>query len=129
MTPPPIIGEVVDILSETELAINIGIDKGADLNMRFRIAGIYQIRDPASNQVIEQVNFTKATVEISYLGRNASVARTIPTIGMKLDIPTRTTKLPLGRENYDPDSGTVNEGWSKNIKIGDPAVQVPTGKE
>ena len=128
MTPPPIIGEVADILSETELAINIGSNHGAKEEMKFRIVGNYQIRDPANNQVIEQVNFTKATVAISYLGTRASVAKTIPTIGMKLEMPTRITKLPLAQDNYDATTGIVNEGWSRNIRIGDPAVQV-TGED
>lgn len=75
----PITGQVAQILSDQEIAINRGLDHGVKEGMTFSVMSTkdpIEITDPESNLVIGTVDRVKVKVEVSQVYENFSVCRT-----------------------------------------------------
>ena len=121
----PIICKVADILSTRELALNVGSEDGIQKNMEFRIIGNAQIEDPDNMNPPEKIEFTKAEVRVTMIGKYSCVAQTFQRSGINIDMDNFAPELPFDREGNITRPKGVNPQWDKNIEIGDIAIQAP----
>lgn len=75
----PITGKVARILSDREVALNIGEDNGVELGMLFDIMSPYDIKDPDSGEVLGSVLRPKIRVKVVQVQDRVSVASTYKT--------------------------------------------------
>ena len=120
-----IICKVADILSTRELALNAGSEDGIQKNMEFRIIGTAQIKDPDNVNPPDEIQFTKAEVRVTMIGKYSCVAQTFQRPGINIDMDNFAPDLPFDREGNITRPKGVNPQWGKNIEIGDTAIQTP----
>lgn len=117
----PIKGKVAQILSEYELALNIGSDHGVEKGMTFIIhSSPIDLFDPDTNRKIGQTTVELERVGVYEVQKRYSLARTLlvtPTITPypTLFAPSRK-KLTVNRDDLIEHEAT--------IKVGSIAVQI-----
>ena len=72
-------GKVAAILNPRELAINIGTNKGVNIDMIFRVMGESILKDPDSGEKLGSVRYEKGKVKIVKVEEKFSIARTFET--------------------------------------------------
>ena len=72
----PIECKVAQILSEEELVINAGSENGVEEEMTFDIMGMVTIKDPDSDEILDEIPFTKISVKASHVRPRVTVAET-----------------------------------------------------
>ena len=73
----PIECKVAQILSEEKLVINAGSEKGVEEGMIFDIMGMVTIKDPDSDELLDEIPFTKISVKASLVRPKVTVAETL----------------------------------------------------
>ena len=119
--PEPIKGKVAQILSEYELALNIGSDHGVEKGMRFVIhSSPIALFDPDTNEKIGQTTVELERVEVYEVQKRYSLARTFLVTPAITPFPSLFTasqkKLSVNRDDLMEHEGT--------IKVGSIAVQI-----
>ena len=123
-------GQVAEILSNRELALNRGEEHGVEVGMRFAILNRKgaDIRDPETGESLGEVEIAKTIVKVIRVQERLCVARTFKTrrvgggISTSFFEPARTVTetLRIGDRPYVEE---LDESESY-VKRGDPAVQV-----
>ena len=72
----PIECKVAQILSEEELVINAGSENGVEKGMTFDIMGMVTIKDPDTDEILDEIPFTKISVKASRVRPRVTVAET-----------------------------------------------------
>jgi len=117
--------KVIRILSDRELVLDAGSDRGVEMGMVFNIQGVLDIQDPVSKAPIETLTFTKLSVRVSHLGSKVSVARTFRQ-GFHKDKSLGLEELTQDMlvERIESTSFERNFNWERKINIGDRAIQI-----
>jgi len=118
----PIKGKVARILSEYELALNIGSDHGVEKGMRFAIhSSPIDILDPDTKEKMGQTTLEMEHVEVYEVQKRFSLARTFSvTSGIIVPYPSLFTRSQK-KLSVDPDDLLKYEA---TIKVGSIAVQI-----
>ncbi len=91
----PLEGRVATILSDRELAINIGSEDGVEYGMIFLIPAKtpIEIRDPVSNDLLGTIPREKARLNVTRVEPRFSVCRTLPPEGPRGSSITAITRM------------------------------------
>lgn len=127
----PIEGRVAQILNERELVLNVGSRDGVKAGMVFAVLGEspLEVRDPISNEVLDEVDREKVRVEVFELRERIALCRTyeVRRVGGWLDFglsdligPRHEIVATLRSDEY-PKPLSSRESY---VKIGDRARQV-----
>ena len=111
----PITCKVADILSTKELALSAGKNHGVTTKTKFRIIGKIEIKLPDNPHLSETITFTKADLQVTYVGNYICVARTF-----------REAVINPSTDNFAPDLPVTNTNpnWSLQICVGDIAEEL-----
>lgn len=72
-------GKVAAILNSRELAINIGMNAGVEVDMVFKVLGEAKLSDPDTNEQLGSIRYEKGKVKIVTVEEKFSTARTFET--------------------------------------------------
>lgn len=120
----PIRGKVAQILSQRELAMNVGFEQGVNVGMEFDVMGSADVRDPDTENVIGVIERSKVRVRVSHVQESVAVATTFRKIRnggslalflMPLDWRIEYETIRASGKTWEEDS---------RVQIGDPVVQV-----
>ncbi|MCY3990870.1 MAG: hypothetical protein OXF50_06530 [Caldilineaceae bacterium] len=100
--------KVVKVLSSESVALDAGKSDGVKSNMIFYIYGYEVIREPQSSVEIETLEYVKARVKVSLVGRRVCVADTF-------------NRLPSAKLSEFLSANAPK--WHEDVKIGDQAKQ------
>ncbi|MBD0370282.1 MAG: hypothetical protein ICV60_05565 [Pyrinomonadaceae bacterium] len=77
----PIVGKVAGVVTERELAINIGKNSGVEVGMKFKVLSDKptEVRDPETNEVLGYVDQVKVRVKATSVEDKFSLCRTYET--------------------------------------------------
>ncbi len=112
-------GKVADILSQYEIAINIGKSEGVEVGMRFIVLGEKSIIDPDNNQKLGTYNYEKLRVKVSKTEEHYSVAGSEPRETFSFGFDAFLSQPKVTREPL-----ASNVTADKTVEVGDPVVQV-----
>lgn len=73
----PIECKVAQIFSDEELVINAGSEKGVEEGMIFDIMGMVTIKDPDTDEELDEIPFIKISVKATSVRPRVSVAETL----------------------------------------------------
>jgi hypothetical protein len=117
----PIKGKVAQILSEYELALNIGSDNGVEKGMRFAIhSSPIAIFDPDTKEEMGQITLEMEHVEVYEVQKRFSLARTFSFTGISVPYPSLFTQ---SQKKLSVDRGDLVK-YEATIKVGSIAVQI-----
>jgi hypothetical protein len=136
----PLRGAVAAILTDRELAINLGSDNGVKAGMKFAVLNSkgLDITDPTTEEPIGSIAIPKVIVEVSRVEPRVSVARTfkkrrrniggqglggLAGMGNLFDPPKYVDEWESLRTDQKPQIKELPESASY-VERGDPVVQV-----
>ncbi|MGH2514816.1 MAG: hypothetical protein ACRDHP_04095 [Ktedonobacterales bacterium] len=129
----PIEGKVAEIISEMELAINVGAKDGYENGMLFSLlsATPIVIRDPDTNEVLTELDRSKIKVKVTEVGESYALCTTYRTrwVGGSLlqDILAVGSPSRRVRETLRADESSRSQPLSPEesyVKIGDRVLEV-----
>ena len=140
----PIRGKVARILNSREMVINVGVQNGVTVGMRFEVmdAKGEDIRDPDTGELLGSLERPKVEVEVAKVQERLSVASTYKQesvnvggagIGGFIGMPLGEMLMPAKWETRYETLKTEEKTWEdleeedNYVKTGDPVVQVLTG--
>ena len=115
--------DVLQILSQTEVVLNAGRENGVQMGMVFQIIGEFEVKDPVSDEAIETLRFTKATLKITHLGDKVSVAGSYLNVDDDIGKKIRDGTFFTPPQPFETMTTTTNTKWSKTVREGDIALQ------
>lgn len=120
----PIRGKVAQVLSQRELAMNVGSEQGVEEGMKFDVMGSADIRDPDTKEVIGNIERSKLRVRVSYVQEKVAVATTFRKItnGVSFALALMPVDWRVEYETIRASGKTWEE--DSRVQIGDPVVQV-----
>lgn len=120
----PIRGKVAQVLSQRELAMNVGSEQGVEEGMKFDVMGSADIRDPDSKELIGKIERSKLRVRVSYVQEKVAVATTFRRItnGVSFALALMPVDWRIEHETIRASGKTWEE--DSRVQIGDPVVQV-----
>lgn len=137
-------GKVASILTDRELALNIGSDDGVRRGMRFAVleGGTREIKDPDTGESLGAIDVPKVFVKIIRVHEKFSVAATYRTRreniggpeGNSLSVVSQMFQPPKYVERTetlrtdDRESGAPIEDYESYVREGDVVVQVLEGE-
>lgn len=77
--PQPIRGKVAQILSSTELVMNVGSADGVTVGMPFNVVRITEIKDPDTSKVLGKVERPKISLKVTEVQNELSAASVVGT--------------------------------------------------
>ncbi|MEK7728358.1 MAG: FlgT C-terminal domain-containing protein [candidate division KSB1 bacterium] len=126
----PLVGKVSGILTERELAINIGLNQGLKPGMRFKVLADQstEIRDPETGDILGSVDREKIRLKVSEVHEKFSICRAYSKSNIGLlamaDIFEESQNIPGALE---ADNSALLLPLSKEesyVKKGDRVVQI-----
>lgn len=96
----PIECKVAQILSEEELVINAGSENGVEKGMTFDIMGMVTIKDPDTDEILDELPFTKISVKASLVRPRVTVAETLRIYNKSYALDILDT-APTYKETFD----------------------------
>ena len=131
----PIRGKVARILNSREIVINVGVQGGVAIGMRFDVMDTAgeNIADPDTGELLGSVECKKVRVEISRVQEKLSVASTYKkrnvNVGGSMGLASRMFMPAKWVAKYET-LKTEEQTWEdlhetdSYVKVGDPVVQV-----
>lgn len=123
-------GAVAALLSDRELAINVGLADGVMIGMRFKIVareGI-DVKDPTTGAVLGSVEVAKTIVKVVQVQEKLCVARTFreyKTGGLLFGTSLGASATVVETlKSDDPYAFEDLDDANLKVKVGDPAIQV-----
>lgn len=133
-------GKVAKILSDREVALNVGLEDNVERGMLFDILvpGDLEIVDPDTGQVLGQVERrrVKARVRVTSVEDKFCIAHTyraeqvniggrdrLPRLRGDLNLERRITRVEVLRTRTAIDAGGLTES-ERIVDVGDPVIQV-----
>ena len=133
-------GEVAKVISDREVALNVGREKGVEIGMLFDILvpGDLEIADPKTGEVLGRIerHRAKARVRVASLEDRFCIARTyrteqvnvggpdaLPKLRGDLNLQRWITGVEKIRTHEAIDSGGLTES-ERFVAVGDPVMQV-----
>lgn len=107
-----LVGKVADILSDYELAINIGKNSGVKLGMQFAVLGDKSITDPDTGKKLGTYKYDKVRIRVTQVEDNFSVASTMSSLDIDLPFSVSPPKLR-------PDVPLAMLDLDKEVSVGD----------
>jgi len=118
--------KVAKILSDRELVINAGSENGVEEGMKFHVMGDCEVKDPDSEEIIDELPFVKVSLRVALVRPKVSVVKTSD--GGYRRNPFSISDALLGpytpAERFDYDERLIGEEvQDKTIYVGDLVVQ------
>jgi hypothetical protein len=125
----PIEGKVAGVVTERELAINIGESNGVQVGMRFKVLSgkPAEVRDPETNEVLGYVDQVKVRVKVTSVEARFSICRTyeVSTSGVDLSfLFFRTHATPKTLKAEDSAMIPPLSEEESYVKRGDRVIQI-----
>jgi hypothetical protein len=78
MSNKPITGKIAGVLNERELTINVGVDQGVCVGMKFKVLANspVEVKDPDTDAILGTVDREKVRVKASEVFDNYSICKT-----------------------------------------------------
>jgi hypothetical protein len=123
----PIRGLVADIVSETDVALNIGAKAGVEIGMKFAVLrpSGQAIVDPASGDVLETLLVARTVVKVVHVQELVSVARTFR-VHKANSIFAAFGSSSERKETLRSDQKAITRELAEEdsiVKVGDPVVE------
>lgn len=118
----PINCKVAQILSDEELVITAGSEKGVKEGMTFDILGMVTIKDPDTDEILDEIPFTKVSLRASLVRPKVTVAETFTQYSRSyiMDILFDADSYKESFE-YSQDEGTDQRDLT--VYVGDPVQE------
>lgn len=123
----PIRGLVADIVSETDVALNIGAKAGVEIGMKFAVLRPtgQEILDPANGKLLETLLVARTVVKVVHVQELVSVARTFR-VRKANSIFAAFGSTTERKETLRSDQKSIARELAEEdsiVKVGDPVVE------